>query len=532
MGLWGVTGKPHWDWRLMGLRLGAIALGLAMFLAQTAVPVTAANNDRTLWLYHTHTGKTGKFTFKKNGQYDAAVLRELNVFLADWRTGSVTKMDPHLFDLLWEVYQDVGGKQPYNIVSSYREPKTNAMLRAKSSGVAENSQHMKGNAMDVFIPGIKLSTLRAAAMRHQVGGVGYYPTSGSPFVHMDTGSVRAWPRMTRAQLKQVFPDGRTMHLPVDGTPLDKKGYAFAQAEWKKCKMVPCDGSLAPSPYETGEIVMASLDPATRSVSTIAIAPPMPMARRPFSSGIIALDPGNNPFTALDSPFTKPSAPFAMSMPMAKAPAMMVATRDTLATDGASALNAIADVDVLPRARVLMTPRETDVLTAYAPEIVPNAEAQRALDMLIQRETAAAEQPAPITRIDTSDIRIAALGGNGLDGIKNIFETTWTAVTEAGSSNPIANTLVSASPVRESMVGLKPRDFDLVAPEIDHVNETLVEPVLMSTAHFAELYEPEGYLDNAAELGSMANRVVLEPDDRAPPRYDIFIQRRPLLVASR
>ncbi len=83
----------------MGLRLGAIALGLAMFLGQTAVPVTAAGNDRTLWLYHTHTGKTGKFTFRKDGKYDAAVLRELNVFLADWRTGTPTKMDPALFDL-------------------------------------------------------------------------------------------------------------------------------------------------------------------------------------------------------------------------------------------------------------------------------------------------------------------------------------------------------------------------------------------------------------------------------------------------
>ena len=222
-GLWGVTGKPHFNWRLIGLRVGAIALGLTMFVAQAAIPMsaTAASNDRTLWLHHTHTGKTGKFTFKKNGKYDAAVLRELNVFLADWRTGTSTKMDPALFDILWEVYQDVGAKQPYNIVSSYREPKTNAMLRAKSSGVAENSQHMKGTAMDVFIPGVKLSTLRASAMKHQVGGVGYYPTSGSPFVHMDTGSVRAWPRMTRAQLKQVFPDGRTMHLPVDGTPLSK-----------------------------------------------------------------------------------------------------------------------------------------------------------------------------------------------------------------------------------------------------------------------------------------------------------------------
>jgi uncharacterized protein YcbK (DUF882 family) len=515
----------------MGLRLGAIALGLAMFLGQTAVPVTAAGNDRTLWLYHTHTGKTGKFTFKKNGQYDAAVLREMNVFLADWRTGTPTKMDPALFDLLWQVAQDVGAREPYSIVSSYREPKTNAMLRAKSSGVAENSQHMNGKAMDVYIKGVKLSTLRAAAMRYQVGGVGYYPTSGSPFVHMDTGSVRAWPRMTRAQLKQVFPDGRTMHLPVDGTPLDKKGYAFAQAEWKKCKMVPCNGVTAPSPYETGEIVMASLDPATRSVSTIAVAPPMPMARRPFSSSTIELDPGNNPFTALDSAFSNPSAPFATSLPMAKVPAMMVATRDILPTDGQSALNAISTVDVLPKPRLLMTPRDNEMLTAYAPDMVPDPDAQRALEILIQRETAASE-PARIANIDTSDIRIASLGGTGLDAMKNIFDTTWTAVTEAGARSAIANTLVSAAPVRESLVGLKPREFDLVAPEIDHVNETLVEPVLMTDMHFAELYEPEGYLDNAAELGPMANRVVLEPDDRAPPRYDVFVVRRPMLVASR
>ena len=120
--------------------------------------------------------------------YDQAVLRQLNIFLADWRTKEPTKMDPALFDLIWAVYQEVGASQPVNIVSSYRSPKTNAMLRAKSSGVAENSQHIQGKAMDIFIPGIELSTLRDTAMRHQVGGVGYYPTSGSPFVHVDTGS--------------------------------------------------------------------------------------------------------------------------------------------------------------------------------------------------------------------------------------------------------------------------------------------------------------------------------------------------------
>ena len=526
-----MTGKPRIDWRLLGLRAAAIAAGLALFLAQASVPVTAASNDRTLWLYHTHTGKTAKITFKRNGQYDAAGLRELNIFLADWRTGTPTKMDPKLFDLLWEVYQDVGANQPYSIVSSYREPKTNAMLRAKSSGVAENSQHMLGKAMDVFIKGVKLSTLRAAAMKHQVGGVGYYPTSGSPFVHMDTGNVRAWPRMTTAQLKAVFPDGKTMHLPVDGKPLSQKGYAFAQAEWKKCKMVPCSGSPAASVPDV-EILQASLDPAQRTVKTIDVVAPMPMLRRP-SSGI-ALDPTNNPFTAIDNPFSNPSAPLSMVVPMAKTPTMMVATRDTFAGETQTALNALSDFDgPMPAPRVHMTPRD-QVLTAYAPEIAPDPDAQRALDMLIERETATSALPIPAdsTPVDTSDIRIASLGGtNGMDIAKNIFDMTWSAVTQANGS-AISDTLVSAAPVREAIVGLKPRDFDLVAPEIDHVNETLVEPVMMTDMHFAELYEPEGYLDNAAELGSMATRVVLEPDDRAPPRYDIFVQRRPLLVASR
>jgi uncharacterized protein YcbK (DUF882 family) len=203
-----VTGKARINWRFWGARVLAAVAGVMLLAAQNSAPVTAGSGDRTLWLYHTHTKESGRFTFKHNGQYDPTVLKQLNIFLADWRTHEPAKMDPQLFDLLWEVYQEVGGTQPYNIVSSYRAPETNAMLRAKSSGVAENSQHMLGKAMDVFIPGVKLSTLRAAAMRHQVGGVGYYPTSGSPFVHMDTGSVRAWPRMTRAQLRRSSPTAR------------------------------------------------------------------------------------------------------------------------------------------------------------------------------------------------------------------------------------------------------------------------------------------------------------------------------------
>jgi hypothetical protein len=140
-------------------------------------------------------------------------------------------MDRHLFDILWEVYRDVDGKKPIQIISSYRSPATNAMLRRRSSGVARFSQHMLGHAMDFYIPDIPLEQIRYAGLRLQRGGVGFYPTSGSPFVHLDTGSVRHWPRMTHDQLAKLFPDGRTVHLPSNGGPL--KGYELARADIEK-----------------------------------------------------------------------------------------------------------------------------------------------------------------------------------------------------------------------------------------------------------------------------------------------------------
>ena len=102
------------------------------------------------------------------------------------------------------------------------------MLRRRSSGVARFSQHMLGHAMDFFIPDVPLEQIRCAGLRLQRGGVGFYPTSGSPFVHLDTGSIRHWPRMTHDQLARVFPDGRTVHVPSDGVPL--KGYELARAD--------------------------------------------------------------------------------------------------------------------------------------------------------------------------------------------------------------------------------------------------------------------------------------------------------------
>ena len=202
---------------------------LFVLLGCTSLQNAIAQGDtRALSFTHTHRDDSITVTFKRNGRYDEDGLKKLNWFLRDWRTDQQTTMARELFDILWEVYRDVGAKEPIHIVSSYRSPATNAMLRRRSHGVAQYSQHMLGKAIDFFIPGVPLEQLRIAGLRLQRGGVGFYPTSGSPFVHMDVGGIRHWPRMTHDQLVKVFPNQKTVHIPADGHPL--KGYDLALAE--------------------------------------------------------------------------------------------------------------------------------------------------------------------------------------------------------------------------------------------------------------------------------------------------------------
>ncbi|WP_453973035.1 DUF882 domain-containing protein [Amorphus sp. MBR-141] len=209
------------------VRNAATALIVALSLLLAGAPAQAAR-DRTLDLFFTHTGEKLKITYKRNGRFIPSALTELNRFLRDWRRNESTKVDPELFDLLWQIQQGVGQGRTIHVVSAYRSPATNNMLRSRSRGVAKFSQHMAGKACDFYIPGVSTAEIRKAAFKLQVGGVGFYPTSRTPFVHLDTGSVRSWPRMTRSQLLAVFPDGKTVHLPDDGKPL--KGYELAKAE--------------------------------------------------------------------------------------------------------------------------------------------------------------------------------------------------------------------------------------------------------------------------------------------------------------
>jgi len=214
--------------KLLFSLIAVLFMGLGGLLGSAA---TASAESRTLNIEFVHTGERASITFKRNGRYDPKGLKQLNYILRDWRRNEPTKMDPRLFDLVWEVYRRAGAKGYIKAVSGYRSPATNSMLRSRSKGVAKESQHMRGTAMDFYIPGVPLKTLRELGIKMQAGGVGYYPNSGSPFVHMDVAGVRAWPRMNRQDLARLFPDGKTVHIPSDGKPLP--GYQQALAEYKR-----------------------------------------------------------------------------------------------------------------------------------------------------------------------------------------------------------------------------------------------------------------------------------------------------------
>jgi len=147
-------------------------------------------DDRTLKFYHTHTGKVLEVVYYRQGAYDPDALARIRIFLADWRDGKQRDLDPELMDILWRIQQATGNSNTWEVISAYRSPETNEMLRSKSSGVARKSQHLMGTAIDVRLNGLDLEVLRDTARNLKLGGVGYYP--GPNFVHVDTGRVRYW----------------------------------------------------------------------------------------------------------------------------------------------------------------------------------------------------------------------------------------------------------------------------------------------------------------------------------------------------
>jgi uncharacterized protein YcbK (DUF882 family) len=255
---------------------GGVATLIVLFGAESLQNATANGDTRTITFHHIHLKEDTTITFKVNGKYDQAALEKVNYALRDWRTGSPTTMDPHLIDALWEVYRATGAKEPIHVIGGYRSPATNAMLRRRSSGVAKFSQHMLGKALDFYIPDVSLEAIRDAGLRLQRGGVGFYPSSGAPFVHMDVGSVRHWPRMPEAQLARILSKGPLTQV-ASNSP--------AQKQQQKTRPTVVASRNTRDEDEDAEVtrptsrsrVTASVAPQ-ETAAAIAAAVPMPKAR--------------------------------------------------------------------------------------------------------------------------------------------------------------------------------------------------------------------------------------------------------------
>ena len=146
--------------------------------------------ERALALYNVHTGERLKIVYWFKGKYLPTALKNLNRLLRDHHSNAITSIDPQLLDLLYTLGNTLETPAAFHILSAYRSPATNAMLRQHYSGVAEHSLHIEGKAVDIYTPGRDMAVVRRAAIELQYGGVGYYPESN--FVHIDTGPVRTW----------------------------------------------------------------------------------------------------------------------------------------------------------------------------------------------------------------------------------------------------------------------------------------------------------------------------------------------------
>jgi uncharacterized protein YcbK (DUF882 family) len=155
-----------------------------------AAPDGIALKERPLSLFNPHTKERFEGIYWCDGDYVPNALNNINHIMRDIRTNEVKLIDPHLLDLIFSISIKLKPKAPFRVISGYRSPKTNTLLRKRGNGAAKKSYHIKGQAVDIRLPGHRTSVLRKAAYELKKGGVGYYPKRR--FVHIDVGPVRYW----------------------------------------------------------------------------------------------------------------------------------------------------------------------------------------------------------------------------------------------------------------------------------------------------------------------------------------------------
>ena len=180
---------PNLNRRIFLRQSLGVAAGVCLF-KNVQANLDALGSNRTLAFYNLHTHERLKAQYWSKGSYDKSALEDIAFVLRDFRTDEVKAIDTQLLDLLIVVQTRLSIRREFQVISGYRSAKTNAMLNARSSGVAKRSLHMQGRAIDVRLTGIPLSTLRQTGQDLGLGGIGFYPKSG--FVHFDTGRPRSW----------------------------------------------------------------------------------------------------------------------------------------------------------------------------------------------------------------------------------------------------------------------------------------------------------------------------------------------------
>lgn len=181
----------HKHSRRFFLRNSAKLMMGSMMLPFAQKALASLPDARSLAFQHTHTGERISLVYAVDDRYVPDALTALNHFLRDHYSGVVGSIDPQLFDLLHRLQGELACNEPFHVISGYRCPETNQMLKStRGGGVARHSLHMEGKAIDIRLPGVPLANVRDAALSLQRGGVGFYQRD--QFVHVDTGRIRHW----------------------------------------------------------------------------------------------------------------------------------------------------------------------------------------------------------------------------------------------------------------------------------------------------------------------------------------------------
>ncbi|UVC17475.1 DUF882 domain-containing protein [Mesorhizobium onobrychidis] len=494
----------------------------------TAAATGASAQTRSLKLYNLHTKEKAEIVFKRGGRYDQAGLKKINVILRDWRRNEPTKMDPRLLDLVWEAYRQSGATDYIQVVCGYRSSSTNSMLRSRSRGVAKKSQHMLGKAMDFYIPGVPLKKLRDVGLRMQGGGVGYYPRSGSPFVHMDVGNVRHWPGISRQELARVFPNGKTLHVPSDGKPLPGYSQALASYKARKGAGAPAielasagggskrSGGLLAAFFGGGEDeaddsadVAAAPTPKSKSVK-LANAKPAPAAKNSKLPGIAIVSPQDAKRAEIpqiaDAPAPEPEEDtpetIIAALPARSVPLPGFAPRpksDVGAQPPENVPFGVADATATT---------EQAVATAQAPASAPFGMAEPSA-VADAAQVAASNIPLPTWRPDHSlpaDLAAADLAPQDKDVLLALADT-------AGHGKTATDAFSVLPSARPDLAQPDLAQPDLERPDLaqtDHVQSDAVKAVLERVSatdeyQVASLSQPSSVLSNPANVNAASPR---------------------------